>query len=765
MQTQPQAPARKPGWLARLAAITPGPRAWRGAAAGALLTTLLIVALYLVFLTAAGGLWITLTSTAAALALVVLAGSLLFGLAGLAARLPRFYRYALSVALFCLVLAGLLSYSVLYGVLAFFALLLLAGSLIGAGLWVLLRGGQRGLTRAQRIVLRAGLGLGGLILTASLVFLLIPGFPVKIPFNISAANARQVAPLELPDPARPGLLSVARLTYGSGTDLRRPEFGAQAALVTQSVDGSSMAKIWSPLRAAYWGFGIQELPLNGRVWYPVGKGPFPLVVAVHGNHPMEDYSDLGYAYLGELLASRGYIFVSVDQNFLNISAWGDMLFFNRLDKESGLRGWLLLEHLKAWREWNAAPGNPFYGQVDLDRIALIGHSRGGEAIGIAAAYNRLSRNPDDASQAFDYNFGIRSLAALAPVDGQYKPSGVSTPLEDVNYLVLHGAHDGDVITFQGKAPYHRLRFSGSDFYFKSAVYIYGANHGQFNTDWRNKDLAEPVPRLFNLGTLMPIDQQTRIAEVLVSAFLDTTLKTGSNYLGLFQDLRSGMAWLPPTIYLNEYADSDTLVVSHYEEDIDLATTSLAGGFQRGENLTRWQEGLVKTKNGTSANKAVTLGWHPQQEGLASYTIGLPVEAVGSTANSVLVFSLADAGLDPLPDSLRSGDKPDKQAEPPAAIDLTIEVFDRQGNTARLPLSRFSMLQPQLEGRVAKLAFMHTVARSEPVFQTFAFPLVWFAESDPDFDPAALAGLRLVFNRTESGAVLLDNVSLRGLRQP
>ena len=47
------------------------------------------------------------------------------------------------------------------------------------------------------------------------------------------------------------------------------------------------------------------------------EGRFPLVLVVHGNHDMKDFSDPGYAYLGELLASRGYIMVSVDMNFIN----------------------------------------------------------------------------------------------------------------------------------------------------------------------------------------------------------------------------------------------------------------------------------------------------------------------------------------------------------------------------------------------------------------------------------------------------------------
>ena len=62
------------------------------------------------------------------------------------------------------------------------------------------------------------------------------------------------------------------------------------------------------------------------------------------------------------------------------------------------------------------------GKVDLDRVALMGHSRGGEAVAHAAAFNRLRYYPDDTSLEFDFNFGVRAVVAIAPVDGQYLPT-------------------------------------------------------------------------------------------------------------------------------------------------------------------------------------------------------------------------------------------------------------------------------------------------------------------------------------------------------
>ena len=97
-------------------------------------------------------------------------------------------------------------------------------------------------------------------------------------------------------------------------------------LKTATVDGSAFVSIGArdrEEREKDWGFDFKKLPINGRVWYPEGDGPFPLVLIVHGNHNMKDFSDPGYGISGELLASRGFILVSVDENFINGTLRGE----------------------------------------------------------------------------------------------------------------------------------------------------------------------------------------------------------------------------------------------------------------------------------------------------------------------------------------------------------------------------------------------------------------------------------------------------------
>ena len=78
---------------------------------------------------------------------------------------------------------------------------------------------------------------------------------------------------------------------------------------------------------------------------------------------------------------------------------------------------------------------------------------------VAGAFNRLPFYPDDANQTFDFNFDIKGLVAIAPVDGQYLPTERPTPLADYSYLVIHGSHDGDVSTFMGLMQYNRIKYT------------------------------------------------------------------------------------------------------------------------------------------------------------------------------------------------------------------------------------------------------------------------------------------------------------------
>lgn len=484
--------------------------------------------------------------------------------------------------------------------------------LIGTGVQ-LIRRKRAEVKNLHRILAVLSLVIGVCTLAGSLTWLLYPGKPAEMPRYAAASAQNLPEVLEGSHPGEPGPYQVCFLTYGSGKDKHREAFGDSATLITTPVDGSTFLDSWKgfsgKMRTWYYGFDQKELPLNASVWYPQGEGPFPLVLIVHGNHLAQDFSDTGYEYLGKLLASRGYILASVDENFLNGSHYD---IFKGLGTENNVRGWLLLKHLQVWQEWNAREDNPFYEKVDMDRIALIGHSRGGEAVAHAALFNRLPYYPDNANEVFDFNFNIRSVIAIAPCDGQYQPGRMRTPLTDVNYLTLQGSHDADVSSYQGMRQFNRVRFTEGFDGFVAGIYIWGANHGQFNSVWGRTDFRAPRINFFNLGQLLSREDQMTISKTYISAFLDATMGDRQELRKMFMDHRHARHWLPETVYMNQYREPGIFYVGTFAEDLDLTTGTPCGSEIRACDLSIWREQALHLSWGDSDTRAITLGWNTSE---------------------------------------------------------------------------------------------------------------------------------------------------------
>ncbi|MFB6247727.1 MAG: hypothetical protein ABEL97_04070 [Salinibacter sp.] len=642
-------------------------------------------------------------------------------------------------------------------------------AILGGTAWVLLRGGLRTASTATRAAV-----VGGLVLTVAAnggaVLWLAGTGTAPTPVEVAPPPAGNIPVLDADNPAHPGSYAVRRLSYGSGTDLRRPAFGSEVDVRTEPVDGSRLLPAWSGFtadyRAWYWGFGIENWPINGRVWMPEGKGPFPLVIVVHGNHAMQEYSDPGYAYLGELLASRGFITVSVDENFIN-SSWDDG-FDN---SEIPARAWLLLRHLKQWRTWNRAEGTPFSGKVDLQHIGLVGHSRGGEAAAVAARFNTLPAFPDDAKEAFNFGFSIESVVALAPTDYRYaRQPGIE--LENVSYLTLAGSYDIDERSLFGVRQFQRISFTDGYDGFKAALYFHRGNHGQFNTVWGSEDFGPPSSWFLNTGPLIDGADQRQIAKVYVSAFMEATLRGRDEYIPLFRTHHAGANWLPDVAMLHRFKSPAFRPVATFEEDLDVTTASLPGSRIETRRMAEWRErDLPFRGERTQQNNAAILEWTEAPadgrpvppDSAARYRIVLPDEppAWTQTEAGTLVFNLTRM-------------KDDGYERPTAGTDtiradggmgLRVALVDEDSTVVGVPLREYGTVPPLLHTQYMKLERLSAPfgAPWEPTLQTYEIPLADVAARDSAFDTTALRQIVFSPDRRRRGAIALDNVGIRGTR--
>lgn len=555
-----------------------------------------------------------------------------------------------------------------------------------------------------------------------------------------------------------GSYAVDHFTYGSGSDKRRADYAENARFQTESVDGSVMLGSWSGwrgrMRTRAWGFAADELPLNGHVWYPQPSspsGPMPLTLIVHGNSNMFNRSELGYAWLAEHLASRGHIVVSVDQNFLN----GGGFLYDGLAPENDARGWLLLEHLKQWQQWNDEPEHPLYDQVDMERITLMGHSRGGEAVYLAGVFNQLAYYPDDATLSFEYNFGITGIVAIAPVDGQFRPAGKSAVLSDVNFFTIHGGHDGDAFFFHGDRQFYRAQPDYSQAQFKASLYLHHANHGQFNTQWGERDYPGLYGQALNTAVLMSGEEQRQAAKGYFTAFVEYDQQQGA---GLFCDPQRAGTILPTDIVIARCQTETRTILADFEDGLDI-TQGMGDTEILGDGLAVWKEGRLPFRQGNRERGGVWLGWEAptDTDDAAFYELRFPT---GTISGQTLHFELAQLDQDP------PGYEGDRAGLRPAA-DFIIELEDAAGQTVQRHISEFGGVVPPLPARhvreekllglfsleqVMSSVFRHHLV-TEAVMQTISVPLVEF----DGLNLEEITAIRLIFDQG-AAVIIVDEIS-------
>jgi hypothetical protein len=282
-----------------------------------------------------------------------------------------------------------------------------------------------------------------------------------------AVLAPAAAAAELPDPLDRGPLAVTTLDpFRAGTvDLQEPNAGGGAPT------GSA-----APV----------TVQIRGSLYYPTtAPGPAPLIVLVHGNHASCDSgtspnctqfkrNDRGYAYLGENLASWGYAVASLDQDQL-------IAFQDGLARGMHQRRRLIAALLDSLYAANQAPlpdgpnaniGAALVGRLDMSKIGLMGHSRGGDAVTSFIDYNRTRPSPGR-------RYGLDGVISLAPTDYERRaPYGVP-------YLTILPYCDGDVSNLMGARMYERGQYiSPTDTTPRIQMSLHGTNHNWFNTVWK-----------------------------------------------------------------------------------------------------------------------------------------------------------------------------------------------------------------------------------------------------------------------------------------
>lgn len=270
----------------------------------------------------------------------------------------------------------------------------------------------------------------------------------------------------------------------------------------------------------------RTLKIRGTAFYPsksdgtaqdfnngvVSKAP--VVFLAHGNHPtVHDPADRtqefcqgdpsappgalaipnhqGYQYFQEQLARIGLISVSVDCNETNCLGLSKANITERAE--------LIAASIKYFQSLTAGGDRIFGGHIDFDKLGLMGHSRGAEAVLLV---------PEMTGSRAPAGVTFKGVLSLAPTD---KQASSGTP-RGFAFMTILPAGDGDVVTNDGAKFYDKAVPSP----FKCQVYVEEANHNFFNTEWVNDDPHSGIG-------LLSKDEHKRILSVYGCAFFRKTL--------------------------------------------------------------------------------------------------------------------------------------------------------------------------------------------------------------------------------------------------
>ncbi|MEU0881069.1 hypothetical protein ABZ345_20880 [Lentzea sp. NPDC005914] len=297
--------------------------------------------------------------------------------------------------------------------------------------------------------------------------------PATPPAGLAAPELPALLPEAGADPGKPGKYATTKGEY-SLDPIKLPAYAAPIemdAVVVAPKGAPGKRPLVLFLHGRHYTCYSKTNPnqITGNWPCPAGLTPVP--------------SHRGYLKTQELLASQGYVTVSISANGINAQ--------DALTVDAGAQGRssLVRNHLAKWADWSAGRGNApavvKSAPADMSKVLLVGHSRGGEGVNRAAT-DSLTPPPGDTGFTGPVRWNIRGDVLIGPTIFGHNPQ------PDVPSVTFLPGCDGDVSDLQGQMFVDQTRGVSRGAALHSALYVVGANHNFFNSEWTPGQAEAPA---------------------------------------------------------------------------------------------------------------------------------------------------------------------------------------------------------------------------------------------------------------------------------
>ena len=465
--------------------------------------------------------------------------------------------------------------------------------------------------------------------------------------------------------------------------------------------------------------------IDGTIYYPAEAdgtrtafnqrlaqlGRVPIAVLVHGRHGGTT-SHLGYDYFQQQLARMGIIAISVDCN--ESDTWGGWTD-NIRDRAD-----IVIASIKHMQSLDSGGDAIFGGRIDFTRLALMGHSRGGEAVVVVPEIISLP------------GVTIRGVISLSPVNA----GASSGHPKGYVLMVILSASDGDVVDNSGAMFYD----AGDPAPFKSQLYVHHANHNYFNRQWLNDDTNGGL-------SIMARTDHERILSTYGCAFFRERL-LGHNTLAFLEGTMQPPGVLTGNVHLS-YKKKNQVTVDDHEDGNGIAVNSMGAP--------------TSTSGGLTANE------HPFAQGLPGRfndsffgnTVGMVALAEDKLGTFRSKFD-KDRDLRKLEVWIRAAEVYNGSSVPPGATGFLLGLEDINGVVAWVNSDGVGGLPRPLDRRAWDLTQWYATDKTKTMLKTLRFPIACFRSTRvprKQFNAAKVRAVLLRLSRADKRALAFDDLQL------